>query len=128
MRFAPADEAWDAARHVALGHDVDLESVAPQLAGRTVVALAFPSWTDGRSYSIAHVLRTRFGFSGEIRATGDVLADMLPLLARCGFDAVVLRADQSVETARRALGYFPDGHYQGDVLELRSHREREAVA
>jgi hypothetical protein len=48
--------------------------------------------------------------------TGDVLVDMVPLLARTGFDEVVLRGDQSVDAARRALGFFP-GHYQGDVHE-----------
>ncbi len=117
MRFASADEPWDDARHIAFGPGVDLEAAAPKLAGRAVVALDFPKWTDGRSYSIAHVLRTRCGYAGEIRATGEVLADMLPLLARCGFDAVVLRAGQSVDVAKRALGFFPDGHYQGDVLD-----------
>ena len=127
MRFASADEPWDDARHLAIAHDADLEAVAPQLAGRSVVALDFEKWTDGRAYSIAHVLRSRYGFGGEIRATGEVLADMLPLLARCGFDAVVLRGDQSVDTAKRALGFFPDGHYQGDVLEPRPHFAREAT-
>ena len=49
----------------------------------------------------------RYRFAGEIRATGEVLVDMMPLLARTGFDAAVLRADQSREVAERALGFFP---------------------
>jgi uncharacterized protein (DUF934 family) len=53
-------------------------------------------------------------YAGEISATGDVMADMLPLLRRCGFDAVQLRPDQRLESAQRALGYF-DGHYQTSV-------------
>jgi uncharacterized protein (DUF934 family) len=53
-----------------------------------------------------------------VRALGDVLADMLPLLERTGFDAVVLRHDQSIDVAERALGFFP-GHYQGDVHDNR---------
>jgi uncharacterized protein (DUF934 family) len=79
-----------------------------------VVVLNFPKWTDGRAYSQAVLLRGRLRYAGEIHATGDVLVDMLPLLRRCGFDAVQLRADQSTEVARRTLGLFP-GHYQGDA-------------
>jgi hypothetical protein len=46
-----------------------------------------------------------------------VLVDMLPLLARTGFSEVQLRADQDEAAARHALGFFPSGHYQGDVNE-----------
>ena len=55
-------------------------------------------------------------YAGEVRATGEVLADMVPLLARTGFDAILLRADQSEDTARRALSFFA-GYYQGDVVD-----------
>ena len=99
---------------VALANDFDVEGIAADLPRLGVVALRFPKWVDGRAYSQAHLLRSRSRYRGEIRATGEVLADMLPLLQRTGFDAVVLRADQSEEVARRALGFFP-GHYQGDV-------------
>jgi uncharacterized protein (DUF934 family) len=81
-----------------------------------LLVLHFPKWTDGRAYSQARLLRVRHGFGGEIRASGDVVVDMLPLLQRTGFDAVQLRADQDIEVARRALGFFA-GHYQGDVLQ-----------
>jgi uncharacterized protein (DUF934 family) len=97
---------------VALGNDVDVEELAPDLPRLALIALNFPKWVDGRAYSQAHLLRARLRFGGEIRATGEVLVDMLPLLKRTGFDAVVLRPDQSEEAARRALGFFP-GHYQG---------------
>jgi uncharacterized protein (DUF934 family) len=79
-----------------------------------LVVLNFPKWTDGRAYSQAVLLRLRLRYAGEIRATGDVLVDMLPLLRRCGFDAVQLRADQDTGIAQRTLGLFP-GHYQGDA-------------
>ena len=78
------------------------------------MTLAFPKWTDGRAYSQARLLRSRLRFKGEVRATGEVLVDMLPLLERTGFDSVVLRADQDRGAAERALKFFP-GHYQGDV-------------
>ena len=93
----------------------ELEADLPRLG---LVVLQFPKWVDGRAYSQAHLLRSRYRFTGEIRAIGEVLVDMLPLLQRTGFDAVVLRADQSREAAERALNFFP-GHYQGDVREHR---------
>ena len=113
---------------VVLGNDVDVETIAGGLDGYASIALVFPSWTDGRAYSQARLLRARCRFSGEIRATGQVLADMMPLLARCGFDAVQLRADQSREVAERALGFFADGHYQGDLLEPLPRFRRTAEA
>jgi uncharacterized protein (DUF934 family) len=82
--------------------------------GARAVVLQFPKWTDGRAYSQAFLLRARLGFGGEIRATGDVVVDMLPLLRRCGFDAVQLREGQSVQSAQSTLGQFP-AHYQGDA-------------
>jgi len=116
--------------HIVLGNDVDVETIAGDLDRCASIALVFPTWTDGRAYSQARLLRARHRFGGEIRATGDVLADMMPLLARCGFDAVQLRADQSRAVAERALGFFPDGHYQGDLLEPlpRYRRTAEAAA
>ena len=98
-----------------LANDVDVESIAAELPNLTVIALNFPKWVDGRAYSQARLLRARYRFKGEIRATGEVLVDMLPLLERTGFTAVQLRADQDEEAARRALSFFPSGHYQGDV-------------
>ena len=67
------------------------------------IALLFPKWTDGRAYSQARLLRSRYRYTGELRATGEVLVDMLPLLARTGFDAAALRHDQSRAVAERAL-------------------------
>lgn len=91
--------------------DVLDAALAHQVQQSSGVALHFPKWTDGRAYSQAVLLRTRLRFAGPIVGTGEVLADMLPLLRRCGFDAVQMRADQQLETAQRALGYF-DNHYQ----------------
>ena len=104
-----------------LGNDIDVEALVDELPRLSSIALAFPKWTDGRAYSQARLLRSRYRFAGEIRATGEVLADMVPLLVRTGFDAIALRADQSQAVAERALAFFPGGHYQGDVLE---HRPR----
>ncbi|MFM7505380.1 MAG: DUF934 domain-containing protein [Rubrivivax sp.] len=110
MRFIPPhDDATAGA--LALPNDADLKAHAEAVAQHAAVALHFPKWTDGRAYSQAVLLRARLRFAGEIRATGEVLSDMLPLLRRCGFDAVQLRADQQQAHAERALGFFST-HYQ----------------
>ena len=116
---------WQAARErwpahlpvgVTLANDADLDTLAPDLGRLDLVALQFPKFSDGRAYSQARLLRARYRYAGPLRATGEVLVDMLPLLQRTGFDAVVLRADQSRAAAERALRFFA-GHYQGDVRQ-----------
>ncbi|HEY9029465.1 MAG TPA: DUF934 domain-containing protein [Burkholderiaceae bacterium] len=112
---------------VLLPNTADAETLAADLPRLALVALEFPKWVDGRAYSQAHVLRARLRYAGEVRATGDVVVDMMPLLQRCGFDAVVLREGQRQSSAERALGFFPMGHYQGDVLETRPQFAREVA-
>lgn len=103
---------------VILPNDADIEVLEQDIAKLDLVVLQFPKWTDGRAYSQARILRARYRFGGEVRASGDVLVDMMPLLARTGFDAVVLRGDQDRATAERTLGFFAArGHYQGDVQQ-----------
>jgi uncharacterized protein (DUF934 family) len=99
---------------VEFSNDADPRVLA--LDGVTRIDLHFPKFSDGRAYSQAFLLRRRLGFKGELRATGDVLVDQLQLMQRSGFDSAVLRADQSLESARRQLTYFTD-FYQGDAVQ-----------
>ena len=112
--------AWPAPMPVgvAIANAVDVEALADDLPRWSLVTLQFPKWTDGRAYSQARLLRTRSRYAGEVRATGEVVVDMLPLLQRSGFDAVLMRPDQNIDTAHRALRFFT-GHYQGDVVHSR---------
>ncbi len=103
---------------VIYANDADIEELADDLPRLALVALQFPKWTDGRAYSQAHLLRSRYRFKGEVRAQGEVLVDMLQLLQRTGFSTVALRGDQSIDAAERALRLFA-GFYQGDVNERR---------
>ncbi len=89
-----------------LDNTVDVLALGEELRAESTLVLQFPKWTDGRAYSQAVLLRSRVHFKGELIATGEVLADMLPLLRRCGFDAVQLAAGQSQATAQRALGFI----------------------
>ena len=118
--WAAVRERWPQGMPVGvrLANDAEVEDLADDLPRLGLVALAFPKWTDGRAYSQARLLRSRLRYAGELRATGEVLADMLPLLARTGFDAVELRADQRQDVAERALRHF-GAHYQGDTLDPR---------
>ena len=111
---------------VKLPNDSDVELLAEDLHRIGLLVLSFPKWTDGRAYSQARLLRSRYRFAGEVRATGEVLVDMLPLLERTGFDSVVLRPGQDRVAAERALRFFP-GHYQGDIREARPVFVREAA-
>ncbi len=55
-----------------------------------LIELQFPKYTDGRAFSQAQLLRRRYGYKGEIRATGQVLRDQLRLMIRSGFDAMII--------------------------------------
>ena len=121
-------ETWPAGllTGVIVPNTVDIETLEADLPRLSLIVLHFPKWVDGRAYTQARLLRSRYRFQGEVRATGDVLVDMMQLLRRTGFNAVVLRRDQSLEAADRALTFFP-GHYQGDVTERRPRFARPAA-
>lgn len=63
-----------------------LDAIAGLLDQLVLVALAFPAYSDGRSFSKAELLRSRHKFEGAVRATGQVLVDQLPHMLRVGFD------------------------------------------
>ncbi len=93
----------------------DLED---DLAALPLVAIHFPAFKDGRGYSYARELRTRYKFDGEVRATGDVLRDQLFYMTRCGFNAFEVRADRNIEEALQGLKDF-SVTYQADVNDPR---------
>ncbi len=72
---------------VRLKSDEEAEALAYDLPRIAVIALEFPKFRDGRAYSNARVLRERYGFTGELRAVGDVLREQASFMLRCGFDA-----------------------------------------
>lgn len=104
----------------------DPATFAADLPALPLVAVNFPTFEDGRSYSIARLLRERYGYKGEVRAIGDVLRDELFYLSRVGFDAFALRADQDVEACIRALDVFSEA-YQASVEQPMPLFRRRAV-
>lgn len=86
-----------------LGPDDDPQRLVGRLDALPLIAIDFPSFRDGRGYSLAYLLRRRLGWRGELRAVGEVLRDQLAHLRQCGFDAFAVRADKSVEDALKGL-------------------------
>ena len=75
-----------------------------------LIAVDFPKFADGRGYSIAYNLRARLGYTGELRAIGDVLRDQLFYMQRVGFDAFVVRADRDIHDALKGLTDFSEAY------------------
>lgn len=92
------------------------QDIAVDLGHLQVVAIDFPAFADGRGYSTAALLRSRFGWRGELRAIGDVLRDQLFYMSRVGFDAYAIREDKDIEDAVKALNDFSET-YQAAVDE-----------
>jgi uncharacterized protein (DUF934 family) len=86
------------------------EAIAADLAHFSVVAVNFPKFTDGRGYSTARLLRERYGYTGELRAIGDVLQDQLHFMQRCGFNAYAVRADKDIDAALAGLDDFDESY------------------
>ena len=109
-------------------NDADLVALVASdaLEGVQRIELNFPKFTDGRAFSQAVLLRRRYGFAGDIRATGDVLIDQLVQMARSGFTSAVLAEGQNPEAAERQFARYR-AFYQGDVLEPRPLFAREAA-
>ena len=97
-------------RSAALGvlwpNDRSEKELEPFLSFLSLVALEFPSFRDGRAYTQARLLRERYGFKGEIRATGDVLRDQFLCMVRSGFDAFEVKKAADAEAFAKALHEF----------------------
>src|SRR5258708_36402292 len=102
----------------------DLDDLVPYLDRLMVVALVFPSFRDGRAYSQARLLRERYSFDGELRATGQVLRDQFVFMLRAGFDAFEVKKDSdaaafAATTKRYSVFYQPTGDGRVTALNRR---------
>lgn len=105
------------------GDTADL--LANDSQGFALINVEFPKFSDGRGYSAARLLRERYGFTGQLRAVGDVLFDQLFSMMRCGFNAMAMREDQDLELAVKGFETF-SAPYQGDVNDTRPLFRRRA--
>ena len=117
---------------LALPPDAILEDIASEIAGVERIDIHFPSFKDGRGFSLAARLRER-GFEGELRAVGDLIPDQARLLKRAGFDRVAPDQSGQAERWNAALTAF-SGDYQPaeDKIEpafaRRARKTRAALA
>ena len=121
-------DVWQQQREAILAHpykkavllkpDQHPEVLVEDVKQLDMIALDFPAFADGRGYSYATLLRQRFGFTGELRATGDVFKDNLFYLKRCGFNSFAVRADKDINVALQGLNNFSES-YQASVDESR---------
>lgn len=74
-----------------------IEDVEADLGRFVSIAIKFPAFSDGRGYSTARLLSERYHYANEIRAVGDVLQDQIPLMRRCGFNALVVTHEPTRE-------------------------------
>lgn len=89
-----------------------LEGLEQDVRRFGVVVLDIPKYNDGRAYSTARILRDKLGYRGELRAQGDVLRDQINALHRCGFDALEVRHEGTIEALRTGAVVFVHEHYQ----------------
>jgi uncharacterized protein (DUF934 family) len=97
-RDAPIGVLWPNNRKIA--------ELAPYLDRLALIVLTFPNFKDGRAYSQARILRERYGFSGELRATGQVLRDQFVFLVRAGFDSLEIAKPSDADAFAAALARY----------------------
>jgi len=106
---------------VRIGPAMEIEQIAADQSHFDLIVLEFEAFTDGRPFSTAQLLRDKYGFSGQIRAEGDIVPDQLAFLIRCGFDQIVL--PQKIEP-ESFLQRFPSTYQSGfgDYQHIRALR------
>ncbi|MGY3485232.1 uncharacterized protein (DUF934 family) [Bradyrhizobium sp. USDA 4011] len=102
----------------------NLDELVPYLDRLASVALVFPTFRDGRAYSQARLLRERYGYDGELRATGQILRDQFVFMTRAGFDAFEVKKDADVDAfaqtmKRYSVFYQPTGDGRVTALNRR---------
>lgn len=125
-------EAWRGRLGVLLAPADPVTEIAGDLADLAVVALAFPAFNDGRSFSKAELLRRRYGYAGKVRASGQVLIDLVPHMLRTGFDELEVSNPVAIRRLEegRAGGlpvYYQPAALPAEAGETYSWRRRPAA-
>ena len=90
--IVPLDEAPDSTEAIDLPSDADPQAVAGKMPALRLIRIDFPSFADGRGFTIARQLRL-MGYKGRLRARGHVIADQYAMARRAGFDEVEISED-----------------------------------
>ena len=113
---------------VRVASDESVEDLAYDLPRIAMVALVFPKFGDGRAYSSARLLRERYGFTGEVRAVGDILREQAGFMVRCGFDAFEPADGSGLEQWAAAASRFRHVYQRGSDTREPAFVERAAKA
>ena len=128
---------FEAEKAALLGRDGDLgvwlnsdespTAIEADLGGLAVVACNFPAFSDGRAFSYARLLRERFGYTGEIRAIGEVMLEQVAFMVRSGFSTFELRDLKDIAEFKAVCDevrvvYQPTGDGQATALQRRLGR------
>ena len=111
----------------------DLDALKAVLFRLDAIVLPFAAFTDGRAFSLARIIRTRFGFSGELRSAGPIIPDQIAFLRQVGFDAFEVNSNRhgretwikaaTAMTLTYQKGFLPKrGFAPVDVFEARQAR------
>lgn len=123
-----AEAATLLARNVPVGvlwpNNRSVKELEPYIDRLALIALVFPIFRDGRAYTQARILRERYGFSGELRATGNVLRDQFLLMMRAGFNALDVTKEADVAALGQVLKrysafYQPTGDGRVTARDIR---------
>lgn len=111
----------------------DIDDIVPYLDKLAVIALVFPTFRDGRAYSQARLLRERYGYRGELRATGQILRDQFVFMSRAGFDAFEAKKDSDADAfantmKRYTVFYQPTGDGRVTALHQRMQQRHSESA
>ncbi|RJG57201.1 DUF934 domain-containing protein [Sphingobium terrigena] len=85
----------------------DARELLPHLDRISLIEVNFPVYGDGRGYSAARIVREA-GYTGELRAVGDVLVDQIVAMRRCGFDSFHPAKALDDAAVERALNRYDD--------------------
>ena len=86
--------------------DIETEQLSSHLNHLSIIALDFPAFKDGRSYTHARILRDRYNFEGELRAIGNVLRDQMFFMLRCGINCFEVTEGKNAEDALKSFNDF----------------------
>jgi len=129
----PSEEPVPQGPMLVLDNTEDVTKLGPRLDGIELIVLQFPKFTDGRAYTQARLLRERLGYTGELRAAGQVYIDQIPFMLRCGFDSFASAQkgfSEALDKARTLFSvvYQPTGDGRATASQLRLSRRSAAAA
>lgn len=104
--------------------DSEIETFPELFLNVPIIAIKFTKFVDGRGFSVARLLRERYQYKGELRATGDIIRDQLYLLKQCGFNAFQFNDDIDLVQAAESLNDFSDSYQTSTEQPIPLFRRR----